>query len=147
MCKNIISLESRETIVALHKAGFTQRKISEVTKINPSSVQHYVDIYRKANPEFVPAKKMERLEQEKLLCNLYKAGISWKELAEKSGIPRGSISYVLSKWGISVAAKEARRNAGEIPSELLQPVLDWLTKNAATEAAEKMRKFAESLSA
>ena len=146
--KNVISLESRETIVALHKAGFTQQKISEITKVKPTSVQRYVDIYRKDNPEFIPQKKLERIEAEKKLCALYKSGIkNQRELAEKTGIPRGSVPYVLGVYGISNNAKTARRNSGEIPEELMKPVLDWLANHAAADVAEKMADFAKSLTA
>ena len=148
MCKNVYSIQTKEAVVSLYKSGFTLKQIADFTGVGWGSVQHYVETFKKANPDFKTVKELQRIEQEKRLCELYKSGITArKELARKSGLPYGSIDYILGKWGVSIAAKEARRNAGEIPSELLQPVLDWLMKNAATEAADKMRKFAESLSA
>ena len=146
--KNVYSIQSKEAVVALYKSGFTLGQIADSTGVRWGSVQRYVETFKKANPDFKTVKELQRIEQEKRLCELYKSGITArKELARKSGLPYGSVDYILSKWGVSIAAKKARRDAGEIPQELLQPVLDWLTKNAAASAAEKMLEFAKGLSA
>ena len=146
MCKNVISIQSKQAIVTLYKAGLTVKGISEMTTINPETVKYCVKNFRKANPDFKSPRELERVDREKKLCELYKSGITaQKELSRKSGIPVGSIGYVLGKWGVSIAAKEARRNSGEIPAELMKPVLDWLTKYAAADVAEKMADFAKSL--
>ena len=148
MCKNVVSIQSKQAIVTLYKAGIPVKGISEMTGINPGTVKYHVKTFKKANPDFKSPRELERIEQEKMLCELYKSGtIARKELARKSGIPAGSIGYVLGKWGVSIAAKKARRNSGEIPAELMKPVLDWLTNHAAADVAEKMADFAKSLTA
>ena len=148
MCKNIISIQSKQAIVTMYKSGISVKGISEMTGIHVQSVEYYVRNFKKSNPGFKSPRELERLNQEKRLCELYKSGITVrKELARESGLPYGSIDYILGKWGVSIAAKEARRNAGEIPSELMKPVLDWLTNHAAADVAEKMADFAKSLTA
>lgn len=146
MCRNVYSIQSKEAVVALFKSGYTIKQIADLTNVGYSSAQHYVEKFKTENPEFKTSKQLQRIEQEKKLCDLYKSGITKrKELERQSGIPCGSIEYVLGKWGVSLAAKEARKQSGEIPEELMKPVLNWLANHAAKDVANKMAEFAKSL--
>ena len=137
----------KQIAITLYVGGYTYKKISEITHVRFSIIVGWIREYRETHPEFVPPKEKERRERDLKICELYKSGMHQVEIARRYKMANSTVNHICAKYGVSCAGKTARRIAGEIPSELLQPVLDWLTKHAAVDAAEKIRQIAENMSA
>lgn len=134
-----------EAIIALYKAGFNLNKISESLKVGKVTISKDIAAFRAANPGFKTPKAFARFERDKRICELRKAGNTYAEIAKKVELSEPGVCAVCSKYGLTHAAKQARKNNGEIPQELLTPLLEYMRKFISAELAEKVQALVKEI--
>ena len=151
--KTMYTKEQKKNVLSLLQTGL---KVKEIAEISGTDVKFVYNTKSRNKPakivevskEIKVIRKRENTTKRDLkICELFKAGKRQAEIAREMNLSSQVVHYTLNKYGISDPAKYARKAIGEIPSELLQPIVDWLTKNATIAAAEKMAEFARTLSA
>lgn len=132
-------------VLALYKAGFRREKIVTMLGVSDPRVKEVIKKFKAEHPDFKSPKITARLERDKLICELRKAGNSYAKIAEKVGMSEPGVCAVCSKYGLTHAAKQARKDNGEIPVELLSPLLEYMRKFISAELAEKVQTLAKEI--
>lgn len=141
-----IQVEKKRTLsVLLYKEGYTHAKIAEMIGCPVKDVDTYIKEFRKANPGFQTLTTLNRLERDKNICELRNAGKTYKAIGEIIGIPDKTVYWVCSKYGITAPAKRARRDNGEIPQEILAPLVEYMRKFISAEFADKVQELAKNM--
>ena len=137
--------QKRTLSVLLYKEGYTHAKIAEMIGCPVKDVDTYIKEFRKANPGFQTLTTLNRLERDKNICELRNAGKTYKAIGEIIGIPDKTVYWVCSKYGITAPAKRARKDNGEIPQEILAPLVEYMRKFISAEFADKVQELAKNM--
>lgn len=141
-----IQVEKRRTLsVLLYKEGYTHAKIAEMISCPVKNVNTYITEFRKTNPGFQTLTTLNRLERDKHICELRNSGKTYAAIAKEVGLSDMGVYQVCSKYGITAPAKRARKDNGEIPQEVLAPLLDYMRKFISAEFAEKVQALAKEI--
>lgn len=132
-------------VLALYKAGYNRQKIVEMLHVSDVRARDAIKQYRADHPGYTTPKETARLERDKQICELRKAGKTYAEIAEIVGMSYSGVFSVCSKCGLTTPAKRARRDNGAIPEEVLAPLLDYMRKFISAEFAAKVQALAKQI--
>ena len=138
-------VRDNSAIIALYSAGFNREKIEQSLGVSEGAVSKAIQEFRVANPEFDTPKVLARLERDKRICELRNTGKTYKDIGKIVGMSEGGVCGVCSKYGLTHAAKRARKDNGEIPQEILTPLVEYMRKFISAEFAEKVENLAKNM--
>lgn len=139
--------QNKSAIVALYAAGFNREKIGKSLSVSQKIIEKSIREFRAANPEFDTPKVLARLERDKKICELRRAGKTYREIGEIVRMSEPGVCGVCSKYGITASAKRARKDNGEIPQEILAPLVEYMRKFISAEFADKVQELAKNMAA
>lgn len=135
----------KSAIIALYTAGFNREKIEDTLHVSSTAIGKSIHEFREENPEYDTPQVLARLERDKNICELRNSGKTYRAIGEIVGMSEAGVYHVCSKYGITASAKRARKDNGEIPQEILAPLVEYMRKFISAEFAEKVENLAKNM--
>ena len=127
------SSEYNQRVVDLYKNGKRTAEIAELFGVSEGTVRYRLKKLGVALRRSGPKRKFD----DAMVCRMYRAGASIKEIVEKTGVKNSAVFYdILKRNGVPTRLKRHKLDAPQVRREIMELYAQGLTR---IEIAKKMR--------